>query len=338
MTDYRIQLVDRAGTEKVADLFFTDLTISAVLNGPGAVSFALPLQHPDATADNLLPGAREVRVFRGATKVFGGLLWAVTADVNARAIRCAAEGWFSLLRHRVVTADLVFAEEDQLDIAWGLIAHTQSASSLGITRGSATASGIARSMVWCVEDEAVIGDAITDMASADDGFDFWIDAEKVWRTASPRRGSSTAVVFDAGQNISQLRIDKDAASMANRIIGYDETLNCVPQTTVVEDAGSIATYGLLHGAVTISDLKDESSKGARLAEELRLRKQPSVQATLSTPLNPWADGFGLGDTVALTASAGFVSFASDPFRVISHATTIRGASERTQVVLDSVVA
>lgn len=338
MTDYRVQITDRAGTEKVADLFVTDLQISEALNGPGAASFTVPLLHDDATADNLAPGAREVRVYRGTTRIFGGLLWAVNADVNGRTIRCVAEGFFSALRHRLITSDIVAMGDDQLDIAWNLIAYTQSAGSLGITRGSATGSGVTRDLIWCVEDEAVVGDEIASMADADDGFDFWVDANKVWRTAYPRRGTTAAVALNAATNVSRLRIDADASYMANQIVGYDEPINCVPQTTTVQDASSISTYGLLQRAVTISDLKSSTLKSARLAEALRLGKTPGVQATATTRLIPWAEGYGVGDTVTLTAAAGFATFNATPFRVLSHTTTVKGLREEATVVLDSVIA
>lgn len=338
MADYRVQVTTLGGTEKVADLFFTELTISDVLNGPGAVSFAVPLLHADATADNLLPGAREINVYRGSTKVFGGRLWAVTADVDARVVRCAAEGHFATLRRRIVTADLVYLGTDQLDIAWGLIAHTQVASSLGITRGSSMPSGVTRDMVWCVEDAAVVGDAIAELATSDPGFDYWIDPDKVWRTAYPQRGSASGVVFDAGQNVSRMQLNMSGDYLASTVIGYDETVNCVPQTTTVTDATALSNYGLLQATVPLDDLHNATDKSARLAEELRQRKQTAVQASITTVLNPWGDGYGVGDTAALIVSAGIADYDATPFRVLSHATTVRGAWETTSVVLDSVTA
>lgn len=343
MTDYTVSVYDMAGGLVVADLPVSTLTMSKTLNAPGSLEFSLPMRHSDCTYANLQPLARRVRVYRDGGLVWGGDLWAASLDASTQSVRFACAGYFERLRHRRFGENLFYRDVDQLAIAWGVIEYTQAQSDLGIT-GSAGSSGVTRNRHYCAWESGTVAEAIEDLATADDGFDWEIGPDLAWTVWHERRGTtSPSKVFSFGTgptsetDVWALRLDDDGSQVANQIAGRpdDECLD-VSDFVIVEDASSIADFGLMQDLIDLPNIQERADRRAFLKEELRIRKKTRKQVNLLSPSLPWVDGYEVGDVVGLTANTGYVNYSSEPFRCISWTVDVAEGNETANVLLDSV--
>lgn len=283
-----------------------------VLNAPGAFEAEVLLTHPLSTEANILSGAREIRVYRGTDLVWGGYLWSVAASASNYKLRLRGEGYFSRFRRRLIVQDLIKYDKDQADIAWDLIQYTQSThGTFGITDGHID-TGVLIDHVYCATDFNDVGSAIDELSQMDNSFDFWITpsisdaSNKVFKNATPRRGTSKAVTLNQTNALSA-EYEIDSSDMANHIWGVGNG-DCNPPEFEAQDASSITTYGELHETIQFEDLDHFPSVKAHTREELRLRKQPRRQVTIRMEERDYTWGsFDIGDIITLASNRGYIS-------------------------------
>lgn len=315
------------------------------LNGAGSCEFTLPLDDPFVTMTNFAEGEREIHLYRDGVLVWGGRLWQWEIT-SVTSVRFMAQGFFSTLSRREVVDDLLFVNDDQLDIAWGLIDYTQdrTGGALGITRDSLLASGVNRSKSYCLGEGVRIADAIGDLAATLDGFDYEVGADKAWRTWHTLRGTdlSATIVFDTNTNVIDMTFDGDATQVANSVLALADGGSCETPTYEFDvDTGSRGTYGLLEDSVTSDDFQADHLF-AQAQERLRIgkasRRQPTITVDAAMPDTPDLSDYDLGDQVNFQCSRGFATFDQD-FRIIEIDAVARpGSLERVRLTLDGVIA
>ncbi len=310
MATYTLKLYQLDGTTVVnADVKFRDLECRWVLNSPGAIEVTLPF---DTTSySEWTPGAREIRLERDGTRIFGGYVWAVSGSSQDReSVAARGLGYFSALRSRLVTSDLIYADTNQHQIAWNLINHTQGQANgaLGFTQGAHTGSSRARDRGYCANERPNVGDAISDLAAFDDGFDYEISPTKVFNTWSPTRGASSGITF-TGTNEVVLDWEEDATEALSYVtaIGNDD---CNPYVAEVSDGAAISTYNRLHGVVELSDTDRKREVTAKANETLRQRKRGMFRARVSfdDEFGPAWGTYEVGDTVVVNVAEKFATF------------------------------
>lgn len=362
---YRLVLANRSasglGTPIISDVLAAGVPFDnqaagrwgRTLNAAGTLEFSLPLDA--CSPEDFAPGQRELHLYRedsshaGEALVWGGHLW--VADVRTPWVRFLGVGFYEALRHREMSDDFyrfaANANAEQRAIAWALIAYTQGqpGGGLGITRGSTAGSGTLRTVDACAEERRVIADMIEDIAAADDGFDFEVGPDKVWRTWIPQRGTdrSATVTLDATDTIVDMSYTIDATQVENDVAGIGKKGDCEPIYYVREtDTDSRDTFGLMQGTITRNDIRQDDDLIAALARErLALvkdaRKQPNVRIFqgLGGP-SPLTGEFDLGDVITVAASWGYATF-TDPFRVGSYGVAFdRLGNEWLELTLDAV--
>ena len=348
--DYALRIEDLNDATILDDLTVSDLTYGEVLNGPGSITFTVPL---DAVSSaDLAPGKRQVRLKRAGELVWGGYLWSSSVDLASGLVSFSGEGFFSRLRRRIITEDLFYFGVDQVEIAWGLIHWTQSqakdGADLGITRFGTGTSGYTRHRHWCCYDLANVGDEITSLAESLHGFDFRVGPDKKWWTSwdqttpGPRRGSEVNVTFDLGStpgdetNVLRMRWTKDATSLTTEVTGTGPDEDCTDLSTY-GSSGQIAAYGLLQDSLDLSDIREKDDRDDKLQEELRLRNAPVSTIEIVTTRTPFeSPRYATGDVVTVTGGYGYATFSSDPYRVMSWEVSVQGGQETATVMLDSV--
>jgi hypothetical protein len=131
-----------------------------------------------------------------------------TLTRDGHAVHFSCVGYEKLLERRILHANdglgtdgTYVLDTNDIDAAWSLINYTQLKSSFGITRGT-TAPGVRRqrSLNW---GDTII-ECINNFAESDAGFDWWIDAHKVWWAQKPRRGTFHDVEWRWGGEIAEL--------------------------------------------------------------------------------------------------------------------------------------
>jgi hypothetical protein len=309
---WRVELYPLNGGTKIIDLPVQSWMFNYVLDGPGAFEADVQLTHALATEGNIAVGKREIRVFRATSLVWGGYLWGVTASAVDYKLRLRGEGYFSRLRRRVIANDLVKKQVDQADIAWQLIQYSQSThGTFNITDGHIN-TGVKIDHVYCATDLGEVGSAITELSEMDDSFDFWITptitdaSNKVFKNASPRRGTTKAVTINQDNAISA-DYEIDAIDLANRIWGIGQG-DCNPPSFEATANASITDYGELHAVEQYDDLDHLPSVKAHTREELRLQKAPRRQVTVRLEERDYTWGsFDVGDIITLASNRGYLT-------------------------------
>jgi len=363
LVDYRLVLASRAssglGTPIVDDVLTIGTPMdtdfagrwSRTINAAGTLEFQLPMDDPIVREDIFTPGQRELHLYRdektgiGEELVWAGRLW--IADVRWPWVRFMGMGFYEDFRHREISEDFYRFDAEQLQIAWEMLAYTQAEADgdVGVTLDSAASSGLNRTVEYCAEARQNIAQAIEDLASADDGFDFEVTPTKAWKTWFPQRGTDKtgSVILDGETSISDLAYTVDATQVENDVAGIGKKGDCEPILFKrYEDTTSRARYGLMQGTIERSDVRqDDDLIGALARERLALqsfsRKQPTVRFwnELNGP-SPLRGDFDIGDAITIKASRGFATFDA-PYRVLSYAVTFDHLGHETvDLTLDSL--
>lgn len=323
MATWRIDLANINGAVVQSDLKVMRWTYSNGLNGTGSFEATMFGRHSQATEANLKPGAREVRVYRDGTQVWGGYLWSVNVNaVNTKAfqITLRAESWFSRLRRRYVLADLLYRDVNQETIAWNLINHTQGQTegNLGFTLGSHTGTSLARERNYCSWERHNIAAAIEELANQDDGFDFDITPAKVFNTYYGKRGSASGITID-GTKAFPFDYDYDASDMANYVTGLGND-DCNPVVYDAVNSSKRTEFGLLQAVEDYDTNKEKdvvSHVNSYLQVNALLRYRGAVTYVSAQAGTPAFGTLPPGDTFTLTSTPGFANF-STTVRVVEH--------------------
>lgn len=307
MAEYSVQIATLGGSA-IDEVPARGLSYGDILNAPGGCEFHLPLRDPKCTKTLLAPGQREIWVLRDKTRVWGGYLWSARPEGDKVAF--AGQGFFSRLRRQLIDATRVYTATDQLDIAWDLVEFIQSqpGGDFGITRGSTTLSGITRDRTYFDYELKNLGDAITELAGVERGFDFAISPERVWTTYYPQRGTvASNVVFELGKNIQTWSAPEDAFDVCSRIVAAGAGDGAAMLRSSQTDATALGEYGLLADTRSFRDVSVPATLDEHAREELRLAKvarfAPELTVTVADP--PYG-AFGVGDSVHVRLDAGYV--------------------------------
>ena len=315
-TIWAINLYDLDRVSVLANAPVRGARFTWVLDGPGA--FEADLDWDDASRADWARGQRIIEVVRNNVVVWGGYLWAVTGDARARTVTASGEGYFSRLRHRVVTKDLSYSDIAQETIAWGLIDHTQGQTdgALGFTQGIHVGASVKRDRDYCARESPNIGDEIANLASGFlDGFDYEINpATKAFNTWCPSRGTAKTINLTGSDELT-LSWDEDATEAASYVtaIGAGE---CEQPTSEVDDDTAIVMFDRLQETVD-ADTDDATEVLSVANEMLRQRKLGLFRATIAwdDEFGPAWGTYGVGDTLTVTVADGFATF-TQTFRIV----------------------
>lgn len=344
MADYSVTVKDLGGGTLASDIGVEELTLGENLNAAGTCSITVPLQASYATQSVMAPGQTYIEVSRSASLKWAGYIWSCVADISGQTLNVSSEGWYSRFRRRSIQDTVSYASQEQLDIAWDIIHQAQLVTygDMGITRwGGESASGINRKKLYCCYERTTLADAIEELASADDGFDFEITPAKVWKAYYPRKGTTSATAFTTGSgptttsNVTSLTITQDATDLTTEAAVVPDTDYCNDIELVT--SSNIATYNLLQETIygdnranSASDLRGEGR------EHIRLWRVPRYTAELETALMPWTN-YDVGDLVTLTSNVGYATLSALSMRVMSWTVNVKDGIETAQVELDSIV-
>lgn len=260
MADYRCISMDLMTGTRIAEIPLTGLTYSKILNGAGDATGTLFLPPPTTTTNRALASdwnnavdecRRQLVIERDNVVVWSGIVWAspYNDDDQTRYIRCA-EDW-SYFHKRFVDYDLYYAATAQMTIAKNLVdtAQAYAPANLGITTVLNVAAGYSdtiRERTYARSEVLSVGEAVEQLASPSNGFDFGIDSAwnpttgalvKTLNLHYPRRGRSyleTGHVFEVGRNVISFTWPSDGTRTSNKAwaIGSGEGASKVIGTAV----------------------------------------------------------------------------------------------------------
>jgi hypothetical protein len=324
-----------AGSALLAGISLNGWTFGYVLNSPGAWEADVPLGNSVVTKANFAVGAREIRVKRNGTLVWGGYLWGADPELtgpNPPTVAMRGEGYSSRLRHRFVMASLIYNDVDQKTILRNLIDHTESQTDgdLGIDTtlaGNHTGGNVLRDREYCQPEHPGIYESIDELTQLDDGLDWEIGpapdlaTNKLLKTYQPRKGTDkTATVTITDQEASEISYQEAGDTIVSDMLTIGGGGDCNPAEDHRSDAAALATYGLMQGIESIeSDRQIDVDRHGR--EALRNAKTPRkiFDVTIHEDDLGWGD-LVVGDVFTLQSSVGATGGFGDfsiPVRVLS---------------------
>ena len=249
---------------------------------------------------------QDLLVYRDGALVFRGRIDAPqdSMDADSHEISIDAVGYRDLLGLRHLEADVTFTNVEQEEIGWSLIDTAQglAGGDLGISRGSDQATGVTRSRSF--EVGAEVEATIDGVAEADDGFDWDVDPQLVYRVWHPGRGSTLDRVLhysESGGNVQTLSRRPDVGRYATVIIATNRDV--AAQSAVASDVAAVGRWSHVEG---VSDA-DSTSTLQEVADGL-LADRESLRAAWTAQLEPqqWGgpDDFDVGDVVRLVVQSG----------------------------------
>ncbi|MGW6598509.1 hypothetical protein [Streptomyces sp. NPDC055036] len=323
----------------LAELPLSNVTYSTELNGIGTLRATIPYTDETAPLDPeaaSTPGRTALYVDRDGVIVWGGIIWTRQPNSGSSKEIQAAE-FLSYYQRRYVKTTLSTDTSlvintgyvpdgqrlytDQKYIVWSLLnyAHAQAGGQPGISTAllTAPAHGITRNVTYFGYERPEIYKAITELAAADDGFDFAIECG--WnpaannlpptryrraRTWYPRRGRTAedgGLVFaKGGQGASILSYDwpEDGTAMATEISGLGDGTGEAKVTAVAQDTGRLASgWPLLEQVTTYDGVIDQVQLNGLIAAELAARGQAQTQPQfeVSADTDPQFGSYSVGD-------------------------------------------
>lgn len=221
-----------------------DVTFDDYIGKPGSLSGTIPV--PDAAmadrARRVQEGRTSVYVLHGGDLWWGGIIWTTTLtsdDTGIMTLAVQAATFDSYASRRIIREDLTYQaadDLDQLDVARDLWRQLQSyeGGDILVTYGGEV-SGVHQSVSWLNGDETVYYDALQQIASVGNGFEYWIsvfrDPDTGQRVRLLRLGypcistGSTDLVMDRPGQILSYEFPGDATRGGTTAVARGGTVN-----------------------------------------------------------------------------------------------------------------
>lgn len=251
---------------------------------------------------------RDLIVYRDGTKLFRGRIGAPDDSMGSQehTVTVEAVGYRDLLRDRHLEASKSYTDVEQEAIAWDLIdtVQQQSGGDLSITRGSDQTTGVTRSRAFAAA--AQVAGKIDEVAQADDGFDWDVDADLIFRVWHPSRGVSRTRVLhygEGGGNVASVKRSPDLGRFATVVIATNRGA-LTPEIAVSADVATRGRWSHVEGvsdADSASTLQEQAD--GLLADREELKASWTVVLSRRHPWQGRAD-FDVGDTLTLVVQSG----------------------------------
>lgn len=278
---YRWLAYDLMSGTKLAELPLNSPRFGGTLGGVGRfmATMTVPADDPIVAAELMRATVAERTIVyperNGVLVGEGGyIIWSRRTKASGP-VQLVGASIASILRRNRIVADLTFSATDQFTIAQALVDHLQgqAGGDVGIVVGTQTC-GVTRDRTYWAYERKNIGDALTQLAAVQNGFEWAIDL--AWSTDAspvptktltlsyPRRGraaTDTGLIFELGKNIVDYDLHEDGTRSARS----------------VDTIGSGDGVDMRISTATRTDLIDA---GYPLTAEVLAFKDVSVQATL----------------------------------------------------------
>ena len=363
MADWRVLHTELVGGAILGELPVTAASYGVALNSAGRFQCTLPLEADPArlrlpfyaggstdldadvdlvTMANLTPGTTAVWFERDGVLLFGGIVWAVSADSEGNTLTVAGEGPQSYLRRRAIRSTLTYTGVDQLDIARALIDHAQSVANgtIGLTYDT-TDSGVTRDRTYLAYERKNLGEAIEQLAAVDGGFDWRWDHNYVggiptWSMGFtyPATGRDTQHVFEVGTNCSIGNYETDGSTIANLVDVFGagtaaETLIATVQNTALQ-----GPYPILETTESHSDVLVLATLELYGRRRLSRGAGPTRRAQLTTfaGTDPTLGSYICGDRVRVKVDHGWLQL-DEVMRITEFGVSFAGGAETVSLAL-----
>jgi hypothetical protein len=297
------------------------------LGQPGMVSASLRVNDPRARRDStggLQTGVHEMKVYRNGEAletVFQLTKTDVSGGVDTTTLGFEWQGIASYLQDALVYPQASAYSSTTLPWTWINTYQTRTGGSYGITQGTVTGTPPTRQKT--ITQETSLFEAIHDLASSGDAFDWTIDTNRAYREWHSQRGSDNGIVLEPGVNVTEWSYTENTGPGE---IVTDVLVNGPPgsQQTTASDSTARSTYGRREAAlsffadfegVSVTDGQLKAHADAAIAGRTAPIVIPQVRLVAGHASIPWGS-YWLGDTVTFRVRAANYDFINAPYRIV----------------------
>ena len=363
MADWRVLHAELVGGAILGELPVTAASFGVALNAAGRFQCTLPLEADPArlrlpvyaggstdldgdvdlvTMANLTPGTTAVWFERDGVLLFGGIVWAISADIDENTLTVAGEGPQSFLRRRYIRSTLTYTAQDQLDIVRALIDHAQAVTNgtIGITY-STLDSGVTRDRTYNAWERKNVGEAIEQLAAVDGGFDWrydhnWVGGVPTWsmQFTYPATGRSTEHVFELGTNSRINNYEEDGSTIANLVDTFGSGTGSTMLVATVANTPLQGPYPILEDVQTFGDVSSLTTLELHGRRRLARGAGPTrrVQLTTFPNVEPVLGSYICGDRVRVRADHGWAQL-DEIMRIVEIGVSVVGGAETVSLAL-----
>lgn len=319
---YRVLFSDLLTGVINAEIPVTQVALTRQLNSAGTSTFNVLISDPASAVYNIVnstqPGRTQVWIDRNGVLVFGGIIWSREYNSDSQHLSITAQEFESYFAHRYITTTQVFNNVDVFTIVQTLVNQAQAVTggNIGVVVPT-NLSGVTASKTYYSYELRSVAAAITDLAKANNSFDWAITYAydgggtpvKTLSLGSPRLGtaysssnlSAPVLEFPSG-NIISYTYPEDATLIGDTVYAIGAGSN---EGKLIATATSTtqltAGWPLLETTSNYTDIADSTLLGNLASGQLKAVLNPVV--TMKVVLNPSVDPvygtYNLGDDVRL---------------------------------------
>jgi hypothetical protein len=295
------------------------ISYTNTLNAPGSATITIALDPGVAhvNRNTITTGAATaVYVERGDRFVWSGLLWDAVPDFANGTLELQCEGWLSYYRLRHYHATSRFNQVDQAVIARTLLQHAANygtGSNLGMIGYGTELTGVLRDRTFKQSERKAIGEAVEQLASVEDGFDFSFDT--AWDGADLL--TTFSVHYPATGRYRDLTLEQDrncdiprATVGGKSVITHAYALGSGDGPEMVwATSGTPSTiFPRLEAVESFSDIKEYGTLKTKADRRVKLGAAPIVLPSIDLypDTYPGLDAFELGDALNVVGGYGLV--------------------------------
>lgn len=345
-TSYRYIFCDLLTNEVLAELPLTGVRFDEKLNEYGNFESRILLSGLDTKAYNVfnatVGGKCAIYVDRNDVLIFGGVLIYRKYKSSKQMLELKAQSFESYLESRLITADVVFTNVDQLSIAASLITTMQAElyGDIGLLynqdAGSTATSGVLVTQNYYAYEKKKVFQAIQDLSNTETGFDFSITVyydgvgvpTKSFNTYYPSRGVRyspsllTVPVFEMPSgNILDYDYEEDSSRLANRVFALGAGSGIGKVSASADDSAKFADgWALVEDTEAYSDVTDVTQLGSLATGRVNAVSYPPISfvVTLSPTQDPLFGTYKVGDDVRVRITDPFFPEGLDEiYRIVS---------------------
>lgn len=306
------------------------------------------------TRTTVAPANTTVYLERNHEIVWGGILWAVRANIENLTLQLECEGFYSYFKNKIHPWYQISIPHAGIDIfdyirdqtgMWALSQSTPGDTNVGVDADTNDYGlAVPATLGWSYLDRKSWGDILEDIQK-DYTFDWRYkvyrdpaDSENIHVMLDLMSGTGlvTQYIFEVGTNCTLLTYTEDGTTVINAI----DAMGAGGMPVAGDNSDSVGIeYPRLEKMLDLSDVTDLNRLKNIAKKELIRGRSPMQHVTLTTipDLGPPFGTYGVGDKVRVRSDIGWATIDNEEFRIVEMTTSTSEGSETVQVTMTGII-